>query len=113
MSSVYFKCQIHMIKYITITTFQIQEIIFKSIQFRYVVYKTWGQINVFKHNRQGFTDNSPDPVRNLDVGTMTSQSHHTDRANSTGGAKAWLLKLQSKTLGDVYLHQGFPGTVTI
>ena len=44
MSSVYFKCQIHMIKYITITTFQIQEIIFKRIQFKYVVYKTWGQI---------------------------------------------------------------------
>ena len=30
--------------------------------------------------------NRPDPVRILDVGNMTSHSHHTDRANSTGGA---------------------------
>ena len=38
----------------------------------------------------------------------------TDRANSTGEAVAWLLKLQSKMLGDVYLLlQCFPGTVTI
>ena len=37
-----------------------------------------------------------DPVRILDVGNMTSHSHHTVRANSTGGAVAWLLKLQSK-----------------
>ena len=44
---------------------------------------------------------------------MTSHSHHTDRANSTGGAEAWLLKLQSKMLGDAYLLQCFPGTVTI
>ena len=44
---------------------------------------------------------------------MTSHSHHTDRANSTGGAVAWLLKLQSKMLGDAYLLQCFPGTVTI
>ena len=29
--------------------------------------------------------NRPDPVRILDVGTMTSHSHHIDRANSTGG----------------------------
>ena len=28
------------------------------------------------------------------------------------GAVAWLLKLQSKILGDVYLLQCFPGTVT-
>ena len=41
---------------------------------------------------------------------MTSHSHHTDRANSTGGAVAWLLKLQSKMLGDAYLLQCFPGT---
>ena len=41
---------------------------------------------------------------------MTSHSHHTDRANSTGGAEAWLLKLQSKMLGDAYLLQCFPGT---
>ena len=57
--------------------------------------------------------NRPDPVRILDVGNMTSHSHHTDRANSTGGAEAWLLKLQSKILGDAYLLQCFPGTVTI
>ncbi|KAK2183382.1 hypothetical protein NP493_314g01015 [Ridgeia piscesae] len=44
---------------------------------------------------------------------MTSHSHHTDRANSTGGAVVWLLKLQSKMLEDAYLLQGFPGTVTI
>ena len=37
---------------------------------------------------------------------MTSHSHYTNRANSTGGAsKAWLLKLQSKMLGDAYLLQ--------
>ena len=57
--------------------------------------------------------NCPDPVRILDVGNMTSHSHHTDRANSTGGAVDWLLKLQSKMLGDAYLLQCFPGTVTI
>ena len=57
--------------------------------------------------------NPPDPVRILDVGNITSHSHHTDRANSTGGAVAWLLKLQSKILGDAYLLQCFPGTVTI
>ena len=34
---------------------------------------------------------------------MTSHSHHTDIANSTGVAVAWLLKLQSKMLGDAYL----------
>ena len=56
---------------------------------------------------------APDPVRILDVGTMTSHSHHTDRANSTGQAVSWLLKLQSKMLGDAYLLHGFPGTVTI
>ena len=44
---------------------------------------------------------------------MTSHSHHTDRANSTGGAVARLLKLQSKMLGDAYFLQYFPGTVTI
>ena len=44
---------------------------------------------------------------------MISHSPHTDRANSTGGAVAWLLKLQSKVLGDAYLLQCFPGTVTI
>ena len=37
----------------------------------------------------------------------------TDRANSTGGAVSWLLKLQSKILGDAYLLQCFPGTVAI
>ena len=57
--------------------------------------------------------NRPDPVRILDVGNMTSHSHYTDRVNSTGGAVAWLLKLQSKMLGDAYLLQCFPGTVTI
>ena len=57
--------------------------------------------------------NRPDPVRILDVGNMTSHSHHTDRANSTGGAVAWLLKLQSKMLGYAYLLQCFSGTVTI
>ena len=41
---------------------------------------------------------------------MTSHSHHTDRANSTGGVVACLLKLQSKMLGDAYLLQCFPGT---
>ena len=35
---------------------------------------------------------SLDPVRILDIGTMTSHSHHTDRVNSTGGAVSWLLK---------------------
>ena len=54
-----------------------------------------------------------DPVRTLDAGTTTSHSHHTDRANSTGGAVAWLLKLQSKMLGGgYYLLQCFPGTAT-
>ena len=38
---------------------------------------------------------------------MTSHSHHTDRANSTGGAGAWLLKLQSKMLGDAYNNNNF------
>ena len=57
--------------------------------------------------------NRPDPVKIVDVGNMTSHSHHTDRANSTGGAVAWLLKLQSKMLGDAYLLQCFPGTITI
>jgi hypothetical protein len=47
--------------------------------------------------------NRPDRVRLLDVGNMTSHSHHTDRANKAGGAVAWLLKLQSKMLGDAYL----------
>ena len=39
--------------------------------------------------------NCPDPVRILDLETMVSHSHHTDRANSTGGGRAvaWLLKL--------------------
>ena len=57
--------------------------------------------------------NRPDLVRILDVENMTSHSHHTDRANSTGGAVAWLLKLQSKMFRDAYLLQCFPGTVTI
>jgi len=35
---------------------------------------------------------SLDPVRILDIGTMTSHSHLTDRVNSTGGAVSWLLK---------------------
>ena len=34
----------------------------------------------------------PVSVWTLEVGT--SHSHHTDRANSTGGAVAWILKLQ-------------------
>ena len=40
--------------------------------------------------------NCPDPVRILELEIMASHSHHTDRANSTGGgggAVAWLLKL--------------------
>ena len=60
-------------------------------------------LHIIKHNRQltaNLAANRPDPVRILDVGNMTSHSHHTDRANSTGGAVAWLLKLQSKMLGD-------------
>ena len=44
-----------------------------------------------------------DGTNMLDVRNMTSHSHPTDRANSTGGAVAWLLKLQSKMLGDAYL----------
>ena len=55
--------------------------------------------------------NHPNPVRILEVGTMSSQSHHTDIANSTGGALA--LQRQSKMLGDAYLIQCFPVTVTI
>ena len=72
-------------------------------------------LHLIKHNRliEDLAANRPDPVRILDVGNMTSHSHHTDRANSTGGAVAWLLKLQSKMLGDAYLLQCFPGTVTI
>ena len=70
-------------------------------------------LHLIKHNRQGLTANRPGPVGILDVGNMTSHSHHTDRANSTGGAVAWLLKLQSKMLGDAYPLQCFPGTVTI
>ena len=57
--------------------------------------------------------NRPDPIRILDVENITNHSPHTDRANSTGGAVAWLLKLQSKMLGDAYLLQCFTGTVTI
>ena len=56
-------------------------------------------LHLIKHTRvidRDLAANRPDPVRNLDVGNMTSHSHHTDRANSTGGAEAWLLKLQSK-----------------
>ena len=45
--------------------------------------------------------------------TLPTHSHHTERANSTGGTVAWLLKLQSKMLGDAYLLQCFPRTVTI
>ena len=39
--------------------------------------------------------NCPVPVRILELEIMASHSHHTDRANSTGGggAVAWLLKL--------------------
>ena len=39
--------------------------------------------------------NCPDPVRILELEIMASHSHHTDRANNTGGggAVAWLLKL--------------------
>ena len=33
--------------------------------------------------------NFPDPVTILDLETMASQSHHTDRANSTGGGGLW------------------------
>ena len=39
---------------------------------------------------------------------MTSHSHHTDRANCTDRAVAWLLKLQSKMLGDAYLYAMLP-----
>ena len=38
--------------------------------------------------------NCPDPVRILELEIMASHSHHTDRANSTGGGTVtWLLKL--------------------
>ena len=41
---------------------------------------------------------------------MTSHSHHTDRANRTGGAGIWLLKLHRKMLGVAYLLQCFTRT---
>ena len=45
-------------------------------------------LHLIKHNTldRDLAANRPDPVRILDVGNMTSHSHHTDRANSTGGA---------------------------
>ena len=49
---------------------------------------------------QDLAANHPDPVWILDVGTMTSHSHHTDRATSTGGAVAWLLKLHTQKQDD-------------
>ena len=52
--------------------------------------------------------NCPDPVRFLNLETIASHSHHTVRVNSTGGAVAWLLKLQSKMLGNADLLQFFP-----
>ena len=38
---------------------------------------------------------------------------HTILTEQTVPTVAWLLKLQSKMLGDAYLLQCFPGTVTI
>ena len=52
----------------------------------------------FNTAAQDLAANHPDPVRILDVGTMTSPSH---------------LKLQSKMLVDAYLLHCFPGSVTI
>ena len=40
--------------------------------------------------------------------SVTKMYVHT-RANRTGGAVAWLLKLKSKMSGDAYLLQCFPG----
>ena len=57
--------------------------------------------------------NRPDPVRILDVGNMTSHSHHTDRANSTGGAYGLASKITKQDVRDAYLLQCFSGTVTI
>ena len=51
--------------------------------------------------------NCQDPFRIMKLETMISHSHHTDRVNSTCGAVAWLLKLQSNILGDAYLLQFF------
>ena len=56
-------------------------------------------LHLIKHNTvvdRDLAANRPGPVRILDVGNMTSHSHHTVRANSTGGAV-----------------QCFPGTVTV
>ena len=47
--------------------------------------------------------NRPDPVIHTILTEQTVQVGHM----------AWLLKLQSKMLGDAYLLQCFPGTVTI
>ena len=77
------------------------------------VFRQVYSLHLIKHNRQGFAVNRPDPVRILGVGSMTSHSHHNDRANSTGGVVAWLLKFQCKMLGDAYLPQCFTGTVIV
>ena len=99
-----------MTKYITIT-FQIQGVIFKRVSNS----NTWyiDRTNTGLHFAVNLAANCPDPVRIMDIGTMTSHSHHTDTANSTGGAVAWLLKLQSKMLEDAYLLQCFPETHNI
>ena len=62
----------------------------------------WVQLDSLHLTNRDLAAIRPDPVRILDVGAMFN---HSDRANSTGGAMAWLLKLQSKMLGDTYLLQ--------
>ena len=49
--------------------------------------------------------NCPDPVRFLDVGTMTSHSHHIDRANSTGGMAS---KITKQDVGGCLSHAVLP-----
>ena len=89
-----------MIKYIIITPFQIQ----RGVQFKYVAYKMGQTQNscgfrqaysLYLHMDRGLVanrSNRPDLVMILDVRTMTSHSQNIDRANSTGGTVAWLLK---------------------
>ena len=105
----------YMINYITIIIFQIQgSYRKKDIQLKYVIYQM-GQTQNSCGFRQIYSLHlnaldgdlatlRPQPVRTtLEEGTMTSHSHHTNIANSAGGAVAWLLKLQSKMVEDADL----------
>ena len=66
----------------------------KGIQYKYVLYQMGPNIIVVDLGRY-LGANRSEPIRTLEVGTLIIQSHQASRANSKGGAVAWLPKLQS------------------